>query len=113
MTTKSKLLLGFYCAIALISLVACWWQNAFYFQFSFLEANIYFITDLIQTPSSRSITIDIVSLFITVSVWMFVEGKKLGMRHVWAYVVFGLIIAISFTFPLFLAVREKRLQRTN
>jgi hypothetical protein len=40
---------------------------------------------------------------------MVLEARKLGIRWVWAYVVFGVLIAISVTFPLFLIARERRL----
>jgi hypothetical protein len=40
---------------------------------------------------------------------MVLEARRLAVRGVWLYVVFGLLIAISVTFPLFLAARERRL----
>lgn len=38
-----------------------------------------------------------------------VEARRLGIRFVWAYVILGLLVAISVTFPLFLLARERRL----
>lgn len=39
--------------------------------------------------------------------WMLREGRRYGIKHLWAYVFFGLTIAISVTVPLFLAARRK------
>ena len=40
---------------------------------------------------------------------MVVEGRRLGMRHLWFYVVATFLIAFAFTCPLFLFMRERLL----
>ena len=40
---------------------------------------------------------------------MIIEARRIGIRFVWLYVVLGLTVAISVTFPLFLIARERRL----
>jgi hypothetical protein len=42
-------------------------------------------------------------------IWMVVEGRRLQMRRIWAYVVLTLLIAWAFALPLFLFMRERRL----
>ena len=42
---------------------------------------------------------------------MVIEARRLGVRFVWLYIVFGFLIAISVTFPLFMAARELRLAK--
>ena len=42
-------------------------------------------------------------------VFMIVEAKRVGLRRVWLYVVLSGVTAMAFTFPLFLAMRERRL----
>src|SRR3546814_10109925 len=37
---------------------------------------------------------------------MILEARRLGMRGVWLYLVFGMLIAISVTVPIFLINRE-------
>ena len=44
---------------------------------------------------------------------MVIEARKHGVRFVWAYILGGLAIAISVTFPLFLIAREVRVGRTG
>ena len=44
------------------------------------------------------------------AIFMIVEGRRLGMRVPWLYAVAGAVLAIAFTFPLFLLVRERALR---
>jgi hypothetical protein len=45
---------------------------------------------------------------------MVVEARRLRMGWtVWLYVIFGFLVAISVTFPLFLIAREMRLAKTG
>jgi hypothetical protein len=37
------------------------------------------------------------------------EARRIGVRFVWAYIVFAFLIAVSVTFPLFLIARETRM----
>ena len=107
---RSNLLSWLYGAIALAALVGCWSQNIHYISPSFFNSNLNFWMDTITTPAARSILIDIVLLFTSVYIWMVIEAKKLGMKHLWAYFVFGLIIGVSFTVPIFLIMREQKLK---
>jgi hypothetical protein len=45
------------------------------------------------------------------SVFIIVESRRLRMRFGWLYVVAAGLTAFAFTFPLFLAMRERRLTR--
>ena len=40
-----------------------------------------------------------------------VEGRRLGMRRAWVLVPLTFLLALAFTFPLFLALRERALAR--
>jgi Terpene cyclase DEP1 len=54
-----------------------------------------------------------VLFFLAAAILMVTEARKHGVRFVWAYIVGGLAIAISVTFPLFLIARELRVGRTE
>ena len=43
--------------------------------------------------------------------FMIVEARRLGMKRVWLYIVLSGVTAMAFTFPLFLAMRERTLAR--
>ena len=42
-------------------------------------------------------------------VFMLAEARRIGMKRVWLYIALSGITAMAFTFPLFLAMRERRL----
>jgi hypothetical protein len=48
---------------------------------------------------------------VAAAVLMVIEARKHAVRFVWLYIVGGLLIAISVTFPLFLIARELRIGR--
>ena len=64
---------------------------------------------LFGNPLSASLSIDLLVAASAASIFMILEGRRLGMRLPWLYVVGSLVTAIAFTFPLFLAMREHRL----
>lgn len=110
--TSSKVLCTVYGVISIAALIATWSQNAAYFDnpSGFL---LDFFNDSKVTAASRSLTVDIVLFFLAAAILMVVEARKRGVKFVWAYIVGGLAIAISVTFPLFLIARELRVGRTQ
>jgi len=114
MSRPRLLLCVVYAAIAVLALVGTWSQNAAYVRpgdgaAGFALATARFWPDTLRTPASVSITVDIGLFFLAAAIWMVFEARRLGIRFVWLYVVGGLLIAISVTFPLFLIARERRL----
>ena len=55
------------------------------------------------------LSVDLLIVAIAGSALMIFEAQKLGMKRVWLYIVLSGITAFAFTFPLFLAMREKKL----
>lgn len=108
MTTNRRILSGVYATIAAVALVTTWSQNLAYLHSpgGFLTS---FLQDLKVNAAARSITVDIVLFFLAAAVFMVLEARRLGIPYVWAYIVGGMLIAISVTFPLFLIARERRL----
>lgn len=99
-----------YALIALAALIATWSQNLAYFTSpaDLVPALGAFVTDLKVNPAARSVAADIALVFLAAAIFMCVEARKNGIRFVWAYILGGLFIAISVTFPLFLIARELR-----
>lgn len=100
-----------YGAIALIALLATWNQNL---QFVGADADpggvmAAFWTATFANPAAASITLDLLLLVVAVTIWMVLEARRLRIPFVWLYVVGGMLIAISVTFPLFMMARERRL----
>ncbi len=113
---RSRLVLcPLYGAIALLALIGTWHQNVSYLRpdegplTGFVLATGRFWLDTLATPASTSITVDLALLCLPLFVLMVIEARRLTIRFVWVYIVLGLLVAISVTFPLFLIARERRL----
>jgi hypothetical protein len=107
--TKLRLLSAVYLALSITGLLGCWSQNLLYFPTGFFQFNVNFWGDTWATPGARSILIDLLVFSTAFSIWMVGEAKRLQIKWVWAYMVFGLLTAVAFTFPLFLYVRQRKL----
>lgn len=61
------------------------------------------------TPLDWVLSLDLLIVPIAGSAFMIMEARKLGMKRVWLYIVASGVTAFAFTFPLFLAMRERKL----
>jgi hypothetical protein len=104
-------LMGFYLLFAVAGAVVPW-----YFDIKFVVDTGEMLTPhgLIAggfvTPLTSSLTSDFLIGTTPVLVWMVVEARRLGMRHWWVYLFLTFLIAFAFACPLFLFLRERRLQ---
>jgi hypothetical protein len=111
MSISRKALCAVYGLIALLALVGTWGNNVAYLSLGFAGANAMFWQETLVNPASRSITVDLFFLGLAMFVWMVLEARRLGMRGVWLYLLFGMLVAISVTVPIFLINRERALAR--
>ncbi len=114
MSRTRQILCIFYGLIALVALIATWGQNLTYFiGDNTAPDRLQYVYDLKANAAARSFTVDIGFFLLAGAGLMVAEARKLGIGLVWLYVIFGFIIAISVTFPLFLIAREMRLAKTE
>ncbi len=107
MKISRKVLCIVYAVTGLVALIGCWGNNIELFKDAgILDANIRFWQLTLANPASRSITVDILYLGLAAILWMFIEARRLSMRGVWLWVLFGLFIAIGAAFPWFMIHRE-------
>lgn len=59
------------------------------------------------------LTTDLSIVAIASVVFMITESRRLGMKRVWLYILLSGFTAMAFTFPLFLAMRERALARVE
>lgn len=93
--------------LAIAGLIGTWTYNVM----AIIERNDFLGDWFNNGPAVGSLTMDLLIMAVTACVFIVIEGRRLGMRHLWAYIVFSGLTAIAFTFPLFLANRERTLQR--
>lgn len=94
-----------YLLLAIAGLIGTWWFNVR----AILES-LNYLGDLVTSgPAVSSITVDLLVAAAAGSVFIIVEARRLGMRFGWLYVVGAGLTAFAFTFPLFLAMRQRAL----
>ncbi|MEC9213438.1 MAG: DUF2834 domain-containing protein, partial [Actinomycetota bacterium] len=98
-----------YLVVAAIGLVGTAWFNIR----SVVEpsGDTFFAAGL-ANPPGRCWWIALLLVAAAATLFINIEGRRLGIRWYWVYVVASFVTAIAFTFPLFLAVRERHLTRT-
>lgn len=95
--------------LSLAGLVGTWTFNL---AFIAAPAGMGYLEGWFQNAAASSAAIDLLVVTAAASILMIVEGVRLGWaRWVWVLVPLSLLIAIAFTFPLFLGLRELRIGR--
>ena len=69
-----------------------------------------FFTLLFSNSVSGFFGMDVVVTSIVLWIFVFSEGRRLGMRHLWLYVICNLVVGVSLALPLFLLFRERALE---
>jgi len=94
----------FYLITSLIGLITAWVFNGIA---TVTGAN--YLAAWFSTPVDWVLSLDILIVVVAGSAFMIMEARKLGMKRVWLYIALSGVTAFAFTFPLFLAMRERKL----
>jgi lipid-A-disaccharide synthase-like uncharacterized protein len=90
--------------LSILGLVGTWTFNVLA-----VVQMVDFLGDLVSSgPAVSSIAVDLLVVAVAGSAFILVEARRQGMRHAWVYVVLSGLTAFAFTFPLFLAMRERK-----
>lgn len=65
-----------------------------------------FLDDSLSTLAGRFIYADLFLIWAALGVWMVVEARRWGIRHVWAYIVGAPVLALCVSFAVFMYVRQ-------
>ncbi len=74
---------------------------------------IKFIQLSSNNPASQSLSFDLLFLASTIFIWMYIESRRLQVKHFWIIILSTFSIAIAFSAPLFLFLRELRMIEIN
>jgi len=69
------------------------------------------VDQLVANGAAIFMLIDLLAVAFVALVFMVAEGRRLGMRYLWVYVVLTFLVAISVSLPLFLIVRQVHLAK--
>ena len=102
-----RLLIPLYAALSVGALVATWWHNIAFIKDGGTLSG--FLTDGYTNHVAASLINDLWFMIGAASVFMLVDARRTGVRHVWLYLVLSAAIAVSVMFPLYLIARERQL----
>jgi len=94
-----------YLGLAIVGLIGTWYFNVL----AIIQMRDYLGDLTTGGPAVSSFTVDLLVVAVAGSVFIIVEARRLRMRLGWLYVVGAAITAFAFTFPLFLAMRQRRI----
>lgn len=60
--------------------------------------------------TASSLAVDLFIVASAASIFIIIEGTRLQMKRSWLYVAISFVTAVAFAFPLFLAMRERRIR---
>ncbi len=95
--------------LAVVGVAVTWYFNIRFMiqQGGFSLAEFVAATNV--NAAASSISRDLLVVVFTFVFWSFTEARRLGMRNWWLYVVLTFGIAIAFSFPLFMLMRERKI----
>ena len=70
-----------------------------------------FVNQLFASPVSGFFGMDVIVSSVVLWVLVLVEGRRAGVRNLWAPIAGNLAVGVSLGLPLFLYLRERRLER--
>lgn len=68
-----------------------------------------FFKQLFENNVSAFFGMDVIVSALALWLFVFTEGRRRGMRHLWVYVLCTLLVGVSLGLPLFLFFRERKL----
>lgn len=96
-------------ALAVVGLVGTWAFNIAFFADA---GGLGYLEGWFANAASSSAAVDVIVVAVAACVFILAEGARLGWaRWVWVLVPLSFAIAVAFTFPLFLGLREIALHR--
>lgn len=104
MTRASTIRFWAYIVLAIIGLVTAWVFNGI----AVMNGEDY---GAAWTGSAVDwvLTADLSVVAVAAVIFMIVEAKRVGLKRVWPYIALSGVTAMAFTFPLFLAMRERKI----
>ena len=101
-----------YLMLAIFGLVMTWYYNLQFMADSGGSFDIAaFVAAGATNAAAKSLSWDLFIACIAGLTWIYFESKRMGLKFFWVYIVLSFGVAFAFAFPLFLFVRQGRLER--
>lgn len=101
-----------YLTLAIFGLVMTWYYNLQFMADSGGSFDIAaFVAAGATNAAAKSLSWDLFIACIAGLTWIYFESKRMGLKFFWVYIILSFGVAFAFAFPLFLFVRQGRLER--
>jgi hypothetical protein len=109
--TSGRSLAWLYLALAVAGAVLPWLANLAFIRSTGQPFDLaLFVQQANANPAAQSLSRDLAVGATAVTIWMVVESRRLGMRGLGWVLLSCVTVAFAFGAPLFLYLRERRLQ---
>lgn len=102
-----------YLILSILGICYTWYYNIQWFQAVENPTFSKFLSDAQPNFAGKSLAADLSVVIITFFVFMILESLKLKIKLWWLLIPLTYLIAIAFTFPLFLYMRANRLEKID
>ncbi|AVG24645.1 DUF2834-like protein [Pontimonas salivibrio] len=109
MTRAQRSRFWFYLFVAIAGLITAWVFNGLAVMGGATSSD--YVEAWFTSSLDWVLSLDLLVVAVAGSAFILLEGKRLGMRYLWAYILVSGVTAFAFTFPLFLAMRERALSK--
>ena len=97
--------------ISIIGIFYTWFYNIQYF-ITYEEASLVHFFELAQSNfAGKSFGADLTVVVLTFFVWFIPDARKLKVKAWWVIIPLTFLIAVAFSFPLYLYLRELALEK--
>lgn len=111
MNIQDKLICTAYTLIALVALPATWINNIAFMTQPDHASVADFLNAAYVNAAAASLSNDLIFVALVACIFMAIEGKRIGIRYFWLYIILSAIVAVSVTFPLFLLARHIKIAK--
>ena len=101
-----------YAALCIPGALLPWWQLIPWLREHGPDVPLFF-RHLFANGVSGAFAMDLIVSAVVVCLFVLLEGRRVGTRHLWAPIVGTLVIGVSFGLPLFLYLRERALEKSE
>lgn len=102
-----------YLLLSVLGICYTWYYNIQWFQTVEDPSFSNFMNDAHQNFAGKSFGADLTVVVLTFFAFMIPESLRLKIKYWWVLIPLTFLIAIAFTFPLFLYIRENKLEKMN
>jgi hypothetical protein len=101
----------FYLFLTVLGISYTWYYNIQYFQTTETPSLVHFFKEAQSNFAGKSFGADLTVVVVTFFVFMIPESIRLKIKYWWILLPLTFLIAIAFSFPLFLYMREIALEK--